>query len=344
MKQSHSIKKIVKRGLQYFSARYGPQTWQHTSNQLLILMYHRILPENDSRSANEEPGMKVTPETFKQNLLTISKSFTFISLSEWINRKNNNLPLPQKACVITFDDGWADNYEFAFPILKELSVPATVYIVANMIGTHKMFWPERLALIAKHISLNNPDYWFKPEMQWIRKTETNYTFSNILPSPEQITQIISDSKRLTDENINELLDKAEHQLKLGVLSQKASLLSWEQIKKMTNSGLVELGSHTCNHIRLNQNTSPNALENEIVKSKTYIEDRTGLPITTFCFPNGDYSENALALVRKHYQSTVTTSHGWNSLHSDTHTLRRIGIHEDIANDNTSFLARISGWI
>jgi len=338
------IKQTVKQGLQYFAAKYGPHTQKSKEDQLLILMYHRILPSDDPRSIIEEPGMLVTPETFQQNLSILSEYFTFINLSEWVERKNNNLNLPKKACAITFDDGWSDNYEFAFPIIKEMSIPITIFLVSNMAGSQEMFWPERLALITRHIALNNPEFWLRSEMQWLHEAKTDYKFSNIPPNPEQITQLISHAKKYTDIKVNDLLDKIESNTGFKIQSHKTSLLNWEQIKEMTDSGLVEIGSHTCNHIRLNNQTPSNILTSEITNSKLQIEKNINFHANAFCFPNGDYSPEALKLVKQFYKSAVTTKSGWNNSSSNNHLLRRIGIHEDIAKNKISFLARISGWL
>ncbi len=344
MMKNNRLKNIVKSSLQKAAAHLGPHARSARQPQLLILMYHRILPANDERIKLEEPGMYVTPETFKKNIETLRPFFKFVKLSEWLDKKQKNLPLPAKACAITFDDGWADNYEFAYPVLQGMGVPATIFIVSDMIGTNTQFWPERLASIATSISTEQPDKWSIPELKWLRCAKTDYKFLKCAPSTEEITQLITHAKQLSDQEINIHLDRIKSKLGLKYTSCNPALLSWPQIKEMVNSDLIEAGSHTCHHIRLGNQTPIEIIKKEIVRSKQTIEKQLGKPTTIFCFPNGDYSETALELVRQYYSAAVTTSKGWNSIKSNEYLLNRIGVHEDIAKNRTAFLARISGWL
>lgn len=338
------VKRVIKRSLEHLAAGLGPHTWKPNSPRLLILMYHRILPAEDERSRTEEPGMIVTPATFSEHLKLLSEYFEFVSLSDWLQRRHEGLPLPAKACAVTFDDGWADNYEFAFPVLQLLQIPATIFLVADMIDTKKMFWPEHMARLVSKIAETSPQAWSNSALNWLTDAKTDYQYEANVPTNEQISQFIAHVKRYPDTEIFSLIQKSEDALNLEVKPEKPALLTWKQVSQMISSGLVEVGSHTCRHIRLGEQTPIETTAHEIITSKATIEQHTGQNVRVFCFPNGDYTERALALVKNHYIGSVTTANGWNSATTDSYLLHRIGIHEDISSDRSSFLARVSGWL
>ena len=337
------LKHITKRSLQHIAANFGPHTRLHKEPQLIVLMYHRVLPKTDNRAKIEEPGMMVTPETFRLHMHLIKQRFDVLTLSQWLDAKHNGDKLPAICCCITFDDGWADNYEYAYPLLQEFNLPATIFLVSEMIGTNKLFWPERLAHTLTEIALNCPENWQHPCLDWINRDTVSYDFSANPPKKEQLSEIIHQAKSLPDDTIHSLINTIENTLQLEV-NPTPSLLNWQQMNEMCESGLIEAGCHTCNHIRLNDSQSKETLQMEIIDSKVQIEKQLELPVKTFCYPNGDHSPEAIELVKQYYQCAVTTKKDWNTASTDEHLLNRIGIHEDISADKTAFLARLSGWM
>jgi peptidoglycan/xylan/chitin deacetylase (PgdA/CDA1 family) len=338
------FKKTIKRCIQHLAASFGRHTRNSKEPQLLVLMYHRIMPQDDPRSQLEEPGMIVSPDTFELHLKLLKQHFTIVNLSDWVQIQQDGGELPPNACAITFDDGWVDNFEYAYPILKKFKAPATIFLVSDMIGTNEMFWPERLARLIVSISSKYPQHWSHPELAWLQSNLKNYQFSHTQPTREEISALIADAKDFTDYDIHERITQIENLLQLDKSIPAASLLNWQQIAEMVDSGLIDLGSHTRHHVRLNSNASEETLKDEIVGSKQTIEKHTGKSVKTFCFPNGDFCTQALQLVKDNYLCAVSTQSGWNTTSADKYLIKRIGIHQDISSDETSFLARLSGWM
>ena len=314
-----------------------------TNDRLVILMYHRVLPADDERMQDEEPGMVVTPETFELHLKILQQYFDMVDLSDWLQRRTQGLPLPKRACAISFDDGWLDNYQFAFPLLKQYQLPATIFLVSDMVATKRNFWPERLAELLRVTATRHSELWDAPAYRWLRELSTDYEFGNLPPNREQLFAIFNQSKRQSDDELHARIDAMQRSSE-SLPTPNEAVVNWNQVAEMADSGLVDFGSHTCDHIRLTDNISEQEAMHQIVASKAKIAEATNKEVELFCYPNGDFNEIALNIVRQHYAGAVTTARGWNNIETDTHLLNRIGVHEDISADKTAFLARLSGWL
>lgn len=330
-------KNALKSPLQLGASALGPHHFSFGENKLWVLMYHRVLPANDSRFRAEEPGMIVTPETFRQHIKIIKNLFEVVSLTDWVDRRNAGKPLPTRACAITFDDGWLDNYQFALPILQQEQVLATLFAVAGMIGTSLQFWPNRVARL-----IGNNSVWQHQEaLGWLKQHGGQYSVG--FTDREKLGHIIARLKQLPDSELKEHLDAAEKQM--GIASDNTpALVDWEQLRAMQNTGLVDIGSHTCNHFRLTESLPAALVEQEIVASRALLEKQLEKPVPLFCYPNGDASPLAIRLVQQHYSAAVTTRGGINSAHTPVQQLLRIGVHEQISNSSLKFRAKLSGWL
>jgi peptidoglycan/xylan/chitin deacetylase (PgdA/CDA1 family) len=105
-------------------------------------MYHRVLAQAEVPS-DIDPGMYVTAEAFERHLRYLSAHHEVVSLQdlgEWLGGRRTFNRIP---CVITFDDGWVDNFTRAFPLLVQFGMSATIFLVTELIGTDGMVsWPQ----------------------------------------------------------------------------------------------------------------------------------------------------------------------------------------------------------
>ncbi|MEX1058093.1 MAG: polysaccharide deacetylase family protein [Natronospirillum sp.] len=326
-------KKALKWGFDLSASQFGEHRRRTKTPKLWILMYHRVLPKSDTRYALEEPGMVVTPETLDLHLRIIKKNFTVVSLSAWLQQAQQGHALPSHACAVTFDDGWRDNHEHALPLLKQHRVPATLFVVADKVGTDFRFWPN---IISELVAQNSPTLaqhaLFNDAAQLARNGFTR----------DGIAHVIDQLKAHSEAELFAALEGIGWQS--AIHSGQPALMSWPQVKDMQGSGLIEIGSHTATHQRLSTGLNPKILEQEIAGSRTTLEHRMNLPVSLFCFPNGDYDSATLKRVQDTYKAAVTTQHGINRTDRlNRHELRRIPLHEDGSNSQQKFLSRLSGW-
>ena len=104
------------------------------NGKALVLMYHRVL--NDAEvPAGIDPGMYVSRSAFERHLEYLSEHHDVIGLDELLEWMAGRREFSKPPCAITFDDGWADNYAVAFPLLRHYRLPATIFLITDRIGT-----------------------------------------------------------------------------------------------------------------------------------------------------------------------------------------------------------------
>lgn len=342
---NHMLKRFVKRSLQMVISRVGRQSWRFHHRSLLILTYHRILPNDHPHMNMIQPGMVVFSETFAMHLKTLKEHFELVHLGDWIGGAKSRSPIPDNACAITFDDGWRDNFDHAFPILQTEKVPVTLFLASDVIGTKRRLWPDRLArVLCADLTGSGKTLLNTTSFRWLRDLGVTHSFDPSTRCRDEIDAIIMKTKRFSDFELDKRLSEIEVKLGCAESPQAPDFLDWVQVKAMTQTGLVQLGSHTRNHIRLLDYLDKDTLLDEVKVSKDIIQRNADCPVHVFCYPDGHWTTSAVAAVRANYVAACSTLRGWNSPKSDPYMLKRIAIHQDIAWDKTAFLARLSGWI
>ena len=126
-------------------------------NKAVVLTYHRVLPEDKENTSFSTKAIIVRPSTFNRHMTFIKKHFSIQDITEFsTNILKNSIP-DKPACLITFDDGWIDNYLYAFPILKDHAIPAIIFLPIDYIESMNLFWQEKLSRALFYLVSINTD-------------------------------------------------------------------------------------------------------------------------------------------------------------------------------------------
>jgi len=237
----------------------------------------------------------------------LKKEYNIISFEKSVDLLKSKDDIPENTVVITFDDGYRDNYINAFPILKKYQVPATIFITAGVINSGKMLWYD---VIVDAFEKTNKTY---VDLHYLNLG----TYSLISKSDKlRATKEVAVSGKYLKRNEKEAFIK--NILKeLGVHPENninsQSMLTWDDIKIMSDNG-ISFGSHGMSHTILTT-LSPEEAEFEITESKKMIEEKTGIAVHFFSYPNGgrkDFNEAIIQTLKKNnYTAACGLTRGGN---------------------------------
>lgn len=342
----------VKSLLRCFAAGLYYTLWdisRYTKGKVTILMYHRVLTDDEARGRFIQPGMYVLESTFEKHVNYLKEHYMIISFKELLEYMNtNSLDKDQAYCVITFDDGWVDNYLNAFPILREHNVSATIFLVTSFIATNRWFWPERLGYFFEKLDSltltgNKRDAIIKASQRvglgadlLINALKAQSHTSRLLA----YDQIIETLKGYSMETIENFLELIGDILELNPSDERLTL-SWEEIKEMSDYN-ISFGSHGCSHSLLTL-LPDDEIKAELSDSLNCIQAAGIDSIPVFCYPIGYYNKEIAKLVEvAGYRASVTTAYGYTDSSSDLYKLNRISIHDDVTKTIPLFALHVSG--
>ncbi len=308
-------------------------------------MYHRVLNEDETSKQIIRNGIIVGTETFKKQIDFIRRHLKPVSLQEFVSYLEKKNPFPERTCLITFDDGWRDNFLNAYPILKESGVPAAIFLPVDFIGTHRSFWQEELAELLVSIRSR-----FSEDKELMKKQRIldiegilRIIASDPRELPKEIGTFLNNQKKKNIAQIQELIHSLKLACKADVTSgeKEPAFLNWDQVKTMADDG-VAFGSHGKTHTLLPALYAKEVVR-EIRESKEILEKNLGQNIYAFSYPNGDYSARVVKAVQdQDYRIAFGTEKGFVSASENPFNIRRINIHQDMTDSIPMFMARIAG--
>ncbi|MFT5294376.1 MAG: peptidoglycan/xylan/chitin deacetylase (PgdA/CDA1 family) [Colwellia sp.] len=269
-------KKLLKKLVYFFIKKTGVLPLLIRAKSVpRILMYHRL--------GKSDLFPCISPDAFEQHLQYLNKYYAVMPLSEFLIHAKTG-KLASNAIALTFDDGYDDFYKLAWPLLKKYKVPASLYITTQFVDKKISLWPDtlRTQLLSTALSETIID-----DVGYLNLSRSNYLKNWNLIGDYCLS--LSQSKR------NSFIKNLSKQLAVDIKDSpqpEFNSLSWDNLKEMVQQGL-SVGSHTLTHPILTS-LEQHELEVELRESKQDIEDKLGINVPGFCYPNGmeaDVSED-----------------------------------------------------
>lgn len=340
-KYIYKIKRLVKQVLAYSLYYSGVLLLIKNialKNKIIILTYHRVLPYSARSQSFSHAAIMVDPGRFDWQLSFIKRHFNIINSTKLINIFENNFQPQSSSCLITFDDGWEDNYIYAFPLLRKHSLTALIFTATDYIDSKELFWQEAMGHgIRQLIDLNSNDskkFLIKHNLQYLTHVRND-------KRTDLIRDYVRKLKSMTYAELDEILRDITAILGDIDYADVDTFMSSSQLKEMHKTG-IEFGSHACSHKILTR-LDNQIVKNELSQSKRFLHDMLTDEIDTIAYPNGDYNSHLGELTQAAgYRIGFGTNHGYVSLSDDKFNLKRININDTTATNRPIMLATILG--
>lgn len=286
----------------------------------LILGYHRVVEDFASASKTEMPSMLISQAMFERHVEWVGKSFRFVSLDEIGEHVSSGRLFTDPVAAISFDDGYRDVYENAFPLLRRKGIPAAVFVVTDLISQPIWQTHDKLYYLVDK-AFNT---WDEPKRRLFElMTELDIPTAQIFRRGSLTSSMSAVSALLPvlpQADVIRLMTCLE--TRVGAETSEVPLsLTWPMIHEMRRGGLT-IGSHTRSHACLPLE-SPEAIKEELEGSKRLLEEELGEPIDHFAYPGGHFTPRVVsALHDAGYRYGYTACTHGDAKHSEL-TLERL---------------------
>ncbi|WP_170130620.1 polysaccharide deacetylase family protein [Sphaerotilus hippei] len=280
---------------------------------LPILMYHRILEQPDPLQPQVPDARQLAMQ-----LKALGDHFTVLPLHEAAIRLRDGT-LPRAAACITFDDGYRDNHDIAWPMLRRAGMPASIFVATGFLDRGRMF-NDTVIEAVRRLPTGRHElsaFGIGP-----------FELSDLASRRVLIRKLTHALKYLSTARRDTLCDQLIHMAD-GALPDTV-MMTREQVRSLARQG-VDIGGHTVNHPIL-ASLDPEDAAHEIITNRDELTTITDQRPCTFAYPNGkpdqDYTRHHAALVASAgYEVAVSTAVGVATSQSDRHQLPRFVVNE-----------------
>ncbi len=250
---------------------------------LTVLTYHRIA--EPATNLFYDPVISATPDSFRAQIDWLCNHMRILTLEELINPAQNGSLWREPVVLITFDDGYRDNFDVAVPILAERNVPATFFIPTAFFETPHLPWWDEVAYVIKQTRVCR----FALDCGLKERASPLEIDLETMPRTTAIMTII---RALLDETVDDerrFLDQLAARAEVSVDAEslgRSLFMSWDQVRRLPESGAeFTIGSHSHSHPNLAR-LDDDSQRRELTESKQILQTRTGCEIKAFAYPYG----------------------------------------------------------
>ena len=239
---------------------------------LLVLNHHRI---GEAACCDfDRAVISASADELDQQIVFLQRRFPVVGMDEALHLLRHPARMKHPHILLTFDDGYRDNYDEAAPVLCARGCSAVFFIVPQMVGTAAVPWWDEIAFLLRNcpspvLELDSPAP-FRMELEPDREAAIAHTLIFF--------------KSTANREPDRFLEKLRETVAIPLPKQPRRFMTWEEIRELAASGM-EIGSHTASHAILGRLT-PERQFQELVGSKQEIEAHTGTPVRTLAYPLG----------------------------------------------------------
>jgi peptidoglycan/xylan/chitin deacetylase (PgdA/CDA1 family) len=255
----------------------------------LIIGYHRVVQDFRAAAPHSIEPMLVSAQTFERQLDWIGQRYQFVTLDDLAAWTDGAKKFDRPVAAITFDDGYADVFHHAFPILKRKGIPAAVFVVTDLVGTSRLQAYDQLYLLL----LGAFAHWRNP---W-RDLSGLLVGLNVSPAAmAKVGAAASHPLRTTwalIENLSQaqtarIIDALRTEVRIPPVAEaELHAVGWDMLREMSRAG-VTVGSHSRSHARLTQESWEKVFD-ETRGSREEAESQLGIPVEHFAYPSGGFN-------------------------------------------------------
>lgn len=265
----------------------------------LVLGYHRVVEDYAYSSKYAIRSSLVSTRTLVRQLEWIGRRYDICSLDELQARHEAGVVGKRKpSAAITFDDGYADVYHNAMPLLLGKGMPFTVFVTTDLIGNRELFAHDELYLRLSAL-MSKTEKAAARLGELLRRAGCWNGISSEFPAafsePYRLTRAMLGNFRQEEvRTVIEIL-RGHTQLPRTAVEQ-SSALDWEMLKDMQRAGVL-VGCHSKSHVILPNEDEPTIIS-EVEEGRSVLESRLGVPIRHFAYPDGAFNDMVVRAVSK----------------------------------------------